>query len=163
VSFVDLMSDDVPANHWSEADFFNRTESIKRGLFSDQEELALNRKNEGAKEGFYVLAADDIADKQRLALAGFAAKQAGLDARADYYNLLLPAWSVEAAQCRLAQEAVALDTGGSNQAVLEADQAERAAAQAVLDAASIDVMQLVERRALHRAPPELTPGPTEET
>jgi hypothetical protein len=95
----------------------------------------------------------EIAECGQIMQATFAAYTVMLDAQADY-ALRCQAQAVEVAQARLARDPLEGD---------EADQAERAAAQAVLDAASIDVMQLVERRALHRAPPELTPGPTEET
>ena len=145
MSFVDLMAND----DWSEADIANRTEAMLRSQFSVTDEQVLNRKVTGNMLGIYVLDDDDKAQVAAFAAATLAARDAGVQARADM-ALLRETWGLEAAMRRLAQPPVEpeLDDKGqvSNQAALDADAAERAQAQAAWDAGSADAQALYERR-----------------
>ena len=149
MSFIDMMANDV----WSDGDITNRTEAMVRSQVSQQDELVLNRKVQGAALGEYTLTAEDQAQMAVLAQAGLEAQQAGIAARTDM-ALLMDVFGVEAAERRLAQPVVEpeLDEEGSviNQDAVDADVEERAAAQAVVDAASEEVMGWVEAR---RPPP----------
>jgi hypothetical protein len=144
-SFIDMMGSDV----WSDADITRRTEAMVRSVMSLQDEMVLNRKVQGAALGEYTLTEQDQADMARLAQAGFEAQQMGIAARADM-ALLLEVFDVEAAEAWLAQSTVEpeLDEGGNvtNQEAVDADVEERAAAQAVVDAASPEVLEWVEKR-----------------
>lgn len=155
-SFVNMFSNDV----WSEADIVRRTEAIIHGQFSPEQETILNRKATGAALGQYALTPDEQAELARYAQVSEAARLEGNAARADM-ALLLQVFEVEAAERRLAQPVVEpeLDEDGNvtNQDVIDADEADRTAAQAAVDAASPEVMQWVEAR---RPPlPEPVPGP----
>lgn len=159
-SFIDLMAND----RWSDADITNRTEAMLRSQFSAQAEAILNRKVSGAILGQYELTAEELAEMAAFAAASLAARQEGAAARADM-ALLEQVFALEAAQARLARQMVApvLDDSEepqiTNQDTVDQDGAERAAAQAVVDAASVDAKNL----ALRRAPaPEPTPEPTQE-
>lgn len=158
MSFIDLMAND----RWSDQDITNRTEAMLRSQFSAQAEAILNRKVSGAILGQYALTDEEQAEMAAFAAATMAARQEGAAARADM-ALLEEVFTLEAAQARLAQPAVepALSEGEepqvTNQDAVDQDGAERAAAQTVVDAASVDAKNL----ALLRAPiPE--PEPTQE-
>lgn len=142
-SFVDLMANDV----WSDADITNRTEAMLRSQFSLVDEQVLNRKVSGAALGVYTLTPEDRAEIQAFAAATLAAQQAGIQARADM-ALLHQALALEAAHRRLAQPVVEDD---------QADAAERAEAQAVVDAATPEATALYYRR----NPPPPPPPPEE--
>lgn len=149
-SFIDMMANDV----WSDADITARTEAMVRSVMSLADELVLNRKVQGAALGQYTLTVQDQADMERLAQAGFAAQQEGIAARADM-AMLLQVIKVEAAEKRLSLPVVEpiLEEEGNitNQADLDADAAERAAAELVMDFAgdNEDVMRWVEARRPH--------------
>lgn len=145
MSFVDLMASDV----WSEADITRRTEALVRAEFSAERETILNRKVSGALSGQYQLTEAEQAEVALFQQVTLAAKQAGDAARADM-ALLEQVFPVEIAFLRLRQPLVQpeLDDDGNvtNQDAIDSDLAERADAQAIVDGASPDVMELVERR-----------------
>lgn len=142
---------------WSDADITNRTEAMVRAAMPLQDELVLNRKVQGAALGEYTLTAEDQAGMTTLAQAGFAAQQEGAAARADM-ALLLRVFEVEKAEKRLALPVVEpiLDEEGNvtNQAEVDADNAQRDTAQVIIDAADEEIMGWVEAR---RPPPEPEP------
>lgn len=154
MSFVNLMAND----DWSEADIANRTEAILRGQFSVVDEQVLNRKVTGNMLGIYVLDDDDKAQVAAFAAATLAARDAGVQARADM-ALLRDTWVLEAAMRRLAQPVVEPEVNDEgvvmNQGAVDADQAERAAAQATWDAGSEQAKALYEQR--NPPPPEPEP------
>ena len=145
MSFIDMMANDV----WSDADITNRTEAMVRAVVPVAEELVLNRKIQGAALGQYTLTAGDQAQMALLAQAGFTAQQEGIAARHDML-VLTEVFEVEKAEQRLSLPAVEpiLDEEGNvtNQAEIDADAAERAAAQERIDAADDEVMGWVEAR-----------------
>lgn len=142
MSFVDLMASDV----WSEADIARRTEAMVRSEFSADAELILNRKLQGVVLGQYKLSAVEQVEVARFERVLFEAKLAGEEARADM-ALLRNVLAIEPAFLRLRRPAVepVLNEQGQiqNQAELDQDATERADAQALVDAASEDVMKLV--------------------
>jgi hypothetical protein len=150
-SFINMLADDI----WSEQDITTRTEAMVRSVMPLQDELVLNRKVQGAALGEYTLTAEDQADMAILAQAGFSAQQEGIAARADM-ALLLEVFAVEVAEKRLAEPVVEpiLDEYGevTNQDEIDTDEAERAEAQAVVDAAPAEVMELMEQRRLVEEP-----------
>lgn len=145
MSFVNMMANDV----WSEADIVRRTEAMIHREFSQDDESVINRKATGAALGIYVLTEADTADMNRYAMLSAAAKAAGDEARADM-ALLRHVFDAEDAERRLTQLAVRpeLDEKGNvtNQAAADRDTAERAAAQAVVDAVSPAVMDWLDLR-----------------
>jgi hypothetical protein len=155
MSFVDLMAND----DWSEADIANRTEAMLRSQFSVVDEQVLNRKVTGNMLGIYVLDDDDKTEVAAFAAATLAARDAGVQARADM-ALLRETWALEIAQRRLAQPPVEpeVDDEGkvTNQEAVDTDTAERAQAQVVWDAGSDAAKALYERR---NPPPPPEPEP----
>ena len=137
--FVDLMASDI----WSDADITNRTEAVIASEFSPNEVAILNRKATGAALGQYQLNPEEVAQIARYAEAGEIARQAGIQARADM-QLLKEVLAVESAITRLKQPE--LDPETSDEAEVEADIAEREAAQLVIDSASAEAIALVELR-----------------
>lgn len=123
VSFIDLMANDV----WSEADIIRRTEAMIRSEFPAEIETILNRKIAGAMIGEYVLTEDEQADVARYKIVAQQAQIEGAAARADM-ALLAEVMAHEAALRRLAE--------------LDLADEERAAAQALVDAASPEVLSL---------------------
>ena len=160
MSFIDMMANDV----WSEADILRRTEAMIRSEFSPEFEAAINRKATGAALGAYVLTEADAAEMNRYAAVSAAAKTAGDEARADM-ALLVEVFSVEAAERRSAQtptEPVLNEEGAvANQEAIDQDAAERAAAQAIVDAASSEVMGWVDLRRPPAPEPEVMTDPVE--
>lgn len=153
-SFVNLMASD----RWSEADIVARTEAMIHGEFPADQELILNRKATGKALGTYVLTADEQAQLARYVTVCEAARAAGIAARADM-ALLTKVLAVEAARRRLTLPVVAPVTAGdppivTNQTKVDADAAERMAAQAVFDAASVAALDLVALRNPPPPPPE---------
>ena len=144
-SFINMLANDV----WSEQDITTRTEAMVRAAMPLQDELVLNRKVQGAALGQYTLTEKDQADMTRLAQAGFEAQQMGIAARADM-ALLLQVFEVEVAWKRLAAPIVEpiLDEegNGTNQDEVDTDIAERNAAQAVVSAATQEVLRWVGER-----------------
>jgi hypothetical protein len=144
MSFVDLMGNDV----WTEADILNRTEAMVREHVSATEETILNRKVSAAGMGIYQLTAEDRAAIGAFAQATHAAQLAGIEARADM-ALLSGAMAVETAYARLlipAVDVTVTDAEGNEVPNPVKDQAERVAAQAVIDGATQPVLDLVETR-----------------
>lgn len=131
--FINLMGHDV----WSEADIVSRTEAMVRSQVSTTDERIINRKMQGAMLGQYTLSAQEQEEVERFARVTHEAQAAGAAARADM-ALLQGALDVEAAQRRLAQPL--------GEPTEEVDSAARAAAQAVVDAASQEVLALVALR-----------------
>lgn len=138
-SFIDLMGNDA----WSDADIVNRTEAIIAGQFPRVE--VLKRKVTGMILGQYQLTGSEQQEFAAYATASFSAGQLADTARADM-ALLLDAKRVEAATHRLADPVKENDT---------ADSAERARAQAVIDAATAPARALV----LLRNPPPAGAAP----
>jgi hypothetical protein len=132
MSFINLMAND----DWSDVDIVRRTEAIIASQFPNIQ--ILQRKVQGQMLGQYTLTADEQAQLQSYAAASFAAGTDADQARADM-ALLRRTWAVEAAQARLAQPVA--DPADDQ------DTAERAAAQAVLDAAAPDALALASQRA----------------
>lgn len=140
-----MMANDV----WSDADITNRTEAMVRAVVPVAEELVLNRKIQGAALMQYTLTPEDEAQIALLAQAGFAAQQEGIAARHDML-VLREVFEVEKAEQRLSLPVVEpiLDEEGNvtNQAEIDADAVERAAAQERIDVADDEVMGWVEAR-----------------
>lgn len=158
MSFVDLMGND----RWSDADITRRTESMVREHFSAAEEMILARRVTGQGLGFYAMTAADQAELVHFVTVVETARQEGIAARADA-ALLDAALDLEAAQTRVAQPvpdlpAMVTSTDEAGSAVeianpaLAQDAADRAAAQAVIDAASQPARDLVAQRVAARAP-----------
>lgn len=158
MSFVDLMGNDK----WSEADIVRRTEAMVRAEVSADAETILNRKLQGASIGQYVLTPEDQAEINRFNSVVFGAQTAGAEARADMAKLQA-VFDYEAAQARLAlpvYDGPATITDGEGNTVpnpaIALDAEERTAAQAVIDAASVDTLALA---ALRAPAPEPEPEP----
>jgi hypothetical protein len=166
-SFVDVMANDV----WSEQDIVNRTEAMIRSEFSDAEQVILNRKVAGVAFGF-AMSESEQAQLLRFQALCLEAQAAGAVARTAM-GLLQGAMDVEAATARLALPAVTvpetvfvIDEEGQAVEVpnpaIEADAVERAAAQAVIDGADLDVLDLVEMRHAARLQSIEMPPPPDE-
>jgi hypothetical protein len=141
MSFIDMYANDV----WSLADIDAKVQAMIRSRYSDNDELKAARLARSGDDPEFVAAVDAW-------IAECVAE--GRDAQADMATLL-QVFDVEAAERRLALPELSPDDEGYEQ-----DQAERAAAQAVVDAASPEVMQWVEAR---RPEPEPEPEqPVEE-
>lgn len=140
MSFIDLMASDV----WSSADIDNKVQSLIRSRYSENDELKasrLARKPDQSESDLAFVAGVDswIAD----------CVQQGTDARADM-ALLEEVLPMEDAARRLAMPVVEpeLNEDGevTNQEAVDADIAQRADAQAVLDDASPEAKALYEQR-----------------
>ena len=127
MSFVDLMGSVV----WSEADIVRRTEEMVRSSFSAEEEAILNRKTLGAVLGMYQMTPGEQAEMAAFAAVTEQARQAGIEARADM-ALLSAVMALEDAVRVLQRE--------------DATDEERAAAQAVVGAATPEVNALYQAR-----------------
>lgn len=149
MSFVNLLGNDV----WSEADIVRRTEAELHGQVSREDELILSRKMIGFSLNRLIPTAEEGAQLMVYEIAAYAAQQSGNEARADM-ALLQSAMGVEAAQRRLALPAVTepamvtiIDETDAYVEIINPaiaiDAAERAAAQAVLDAAGANALSLV--------------------
>ena len=148
MSFINLLANDV----WSDADIVNRTEAMIRSEFSVQAETIMNRKLLGEATGSYTLNDDEKAELVRFKTAVFNAQVAGVEARRDM-ELLKKVFELEAADQRLKKpvvepvtETVDENTIVVNQTEIDADTAEREAAQAKLDAATEEEMNLFSLR-----------------
>ena len=127
MSFVDLMGSVV----WSEADIVRRTEEMIHAEFPVEAEVIINRKATGALLGQYTMAPHEQAELARYAQVCEQARQAGVEARADM-ALLSAVLALEDAVRVLQRE--------------DATDEERAAAQAVVDAATPEVNALYTAR-----------------
>lgn len=147
MSFVDLMANDV----WSDLDIDNRVQAIIRGQVTEGDELKAARLSRKAEP-----TPDDLAYVASVDSAISAAVKEGADARSDM-ALLSYVMEMETATRRLAQPEVEpiYDEDGNitNQAEIDADKAERAAAQAVMDNATPEQKELF----LQRNPPAPEP------
>ena len=148
-SFINLMASDV----WTDQDINRRVQALIRSQFTAEDELKAARLARQATktdaEAAFIASVD-------AAIASALAE--GAAARADMV-LLQGALDVENAQRRLARPEIehVLDESGNltNQAELDQDAAERAAANAELVAASPEVMDLVSLR--NPAPVDVQP------
>jgi hypothetical protein len=167
-SFIDLMA----SHRWSDTDITNRTEAMLRSEFSAVEEQILNRDFTAALSGLAPMTPELQERAMAFKAAAENARLAGVQARADM-ALLEEVLALEAAQARLARPVVEAvlsepDEHGvqeaTNQAEFDADVLERAAAQEVVDAASVEAKDLALRRAPipEPAPPEPEPPINEE-
>ena len=158
MSFIDLMASDV----WSEADIIRRTEAMVRQYFSADAEKIINRKLQGAALGQYALSAEEMAEVARFNEVVFEARAAGDAARADM-AVLNEVLTVEPAFLRLRQPELEPEFGEDgqvlNQDALDQDTADRMAAQALVDVASVQVLDLL----IRRNPPPPEPEVVEET
>lgn len=136
MSFVDLMANDA----WSDADILRRTEAMIRSEFSAEAEAIINRKAMGLALGTYQPTAEEFVELGRYQSVIEAARMAGNAARADMARLRV-VMEMEQAARRLSQPALAEGYAGHAE-----DQADRAAAQAVIDAADGDATALFEAR-----------------
>lgn len=144
MSFINLMANDI----WSDADITRRTEAMIRSEFSLDAETILNRKVLGISLGTYTPTAQDQADIARYDEVAKAAQAEGVAARADM-ALLMQVFPLEDALRRLerprlqaswdrlqlppVEPIIDEETGEvTNQAEVDQDKAERAAAQAVV-------------------------------
>ena len=142
MSFINLLANDI----WSDADITRRTEAMVRTEFSLEAETILNRKVAGISLGQYTPTEADLDEMARFKEVVDAAHDEGVAARADVV-LLSEVMGYEAAVRRLAKDPVPDDSQ---------DEAERAAAQAVVDAASQEVVDLYALRNPPLPPEELT-------
>jgi hypothetical protein len=156
MSFVDMMASDV----WSSADIDSKVQALIRSRYSADDELKasrLARKPDQSESDLAFVAGVDtwIAD----------CVQQGNDARADMV-LLNEVLLVEAAARRLAMPLVEpeLNEDGEvvNQDAIDADLAERAEAQAVMDNASPEAKALYDLRNPPAPEPEPEPEVPEE-
>lgn len=152
-SFINLMANDI----WSDADITRRTEAMVRTEFSLEAETILNRKVAGISLNQYTPTTEDLAEMARFRTVVDAAQAAGVAARADM-ALLLATMAYETAMKRLAQPLPPEDATDEEKAQ---DAAERAEAQAVVDGASQDVVDLYTLRN-PPAPPAPEPAPEPE-
>lgn len=156
MSFINLLANDV----WSEADIINKTEAELHSVVSKEAELILSRKMIGFSLGRIIPTAQEQADLLAYEIASYQAQQSGIAARADMV-LLQSALDYERALRRLMLPAVTkpamvtvVDDAHAHVEIINpaiaVDEAERAAAQAVLDAANESTLALV---ALRNSPP----------
>ena len=143
-SFINLLANDI----WSDADITRRTEAMVRTEFSAEAETILNRKVAGISLSQYTPTPEDLAEMARFKEVVDAAHDEGVAARADMV-LLSETLVYEAAKTRLAQTTLQdawdrlqlpevepildQETGEVlNQAEVDQDKAERAAAQQIV-------------------------------
>lgn len=138
-SFINLMANDI----WSEADITNRTEALIASEFSPTAVAILNRKATGAALGQYQLSPADVADIARYAEVSEWARDLGNQALKDM-ELLNETMVLEESIARLNRPALDPETNDSS--LVEQDLAERQAAQAVIDSASQEALDLAKLR-----------------
>ena len=139
MSFVDLMANDV----WTEAAIKSRLHAEIRAEISAEREQELNRALQGAALGVHTFTTSEQQEIARFKAVTDRVTALGAEARADA-ALLVQVIALEAAKRRLAQP----ETDG--------DTADRAAAQAVIDAATPAALALL---ALRNPEPEPEPAP----
>lgn len=140
MSFIDLMASDV----WSSGDIDNRVQALIRSRYSENDELKasrLARKPDQSESDLAFVAGVDAWIAECV--------QQGSDARADM-ALLAEVLPMEDAARRLALPVVEPEINEegevTNQEAVDADIAQRAEAQAVLDNASPEAKALYEQR-----------------
>lgn len=142
MSFIDMMANDV----WSDLDIDAKVQAMIRSRYSPNDELKAARLARSGENPEFVAAVDAWIAQ---------CVSEGRQARDDM-ALLQQVFKVEDAERRLALPAMEpeLNEEGNvtNQDAIDADKAERVEAQAVIDAASLEVMQWVEVR---RPPPDI--------
>ena len=138
-SFINLMASDV----WSEADIINRTEALINSEFSPAAVAILNRKATGAALGKYQLSPTDVADIARYTEVSERARDLGRQAFKDA-ELLKEVLLVESALAILSKPTP--ETEVENLVLIEQDLEERKKAQALVDSASQEVIDLVKLR-----------------
>jgi len=155
--FINLLANDV----WSDADIDNRVRSIVAGVVSVERQDELRTIMLGHIAQMRAATASEMGEIILVKTVTEAAADAGRQARADM-ALLSQAMAYEAAQARLARPpfdgpATVMQSAGldANQVevpnpAIQADTAERAAAQAVIDGAPQAVLDLLALR--HPAP-----------
>lgn len=137
-SFINLMANDI----WSDSDITRRTESMVRSEFSLEAETILNRKVAGISLGQYIPTPEDLVEMARFKEVVDSAREMGKAARADM-SLLLRVFALEEADRRLKEPFPPEDASPEK---IDIDAAERAAAQAVVDAADTEVKNLFDLR-----------------
>jgi len=148
MSFINLMANDI----WPDADITRRTEAMVRTEFSLEAETILNRKVAGISLGQYTPTDADLDEMARFKEVVDDAQSEGVLARADN-ALLSQTLLYEAAMRRLDRPVVEPYVPGEDEefnqaeadrveALIIVDQAERADALALIDAASPEVVAL---------------------
>jgi hypothetical protein len=141
-SFVNTMANDV----WSDEDITNHTETRIAAEFPRWP--ILQRKVLAQMEGIYALTVDEQAQYDQYKAFAFQMGALADAARADM-GLLLQVFILEAAQARLAQPLRYIDGSEDAPSIPQNDPVdadERAAAQAVVDAASQEAKDLAAQR-----------------
>jgi hypothetical protein len=132
MSFIDLYSNNV----FTDAEITRRTELMIRTHFTEEEELILNRKLSAKMSGVYTPTPEEEADFVRFGIVAMQAQQEGIAAKKDN-ELLKEILRVEPSYLRLREPIVTDDYE---------DQAAREEAQTVVDSASGEVMEWIEKR-----------------
>lgn len=133
-SFINLLENDV----WSEADIINKTEAELHSVCSKTNELILSRKMIGFSLGRMIPTAQEQAELTAYEIAAYQAQQSGIAARADMVRLQA-ALDYERAHARLA---LPIPQEGDT----AADAEERSSAQAIVNAATSETLELVALR-----------------
>ena len=149
MSFVDMMASDV----WSSADIDNKVQALIRSRYSAQDELKASRLartlNPSETDAAFVVSVDawiaECVAQGRTARADMALLAQVLELEAHKRRLDMPALDPVLDE----EEAI------TNQDALDADTAERMAAQALLDAASPEAKELFDLR--NPVPPVIEP------
>jgi hypothetical protein len=155
MSFVDMMASDV----WSSADIDNKVQALIRSRYSAQDELKASRlartPNPSETDAAFVASVDswigDCVAEGRAARTDMELLAQVLDMEAHKRRLDMP----------LAEPVLDEQELVANQDALDADTAERAAAQALLDAASPEAKELFDLRNPQPPVEEALDGETE--
>jgi hypothetical protein len=143
MSFVDLLGDHV----WTETDIVNRTEAMVRAVTPVIQQQIITRKVTAALIGKWELTPAEKAENDAYEQACIEAHQAGQAARRDM-ALLQRAFNYERAALLLSVP----PADDADQMDVEQAAAARDAAEAIVDAADDELLQLVARRAARFAP-----------
>lgn len=133
MSFVDLMSSDI----WTEAAIKSRLHAEIRGEISEQAEMECNRALQGAMLGAHTLTVQEKQAIGKFKVVTERVAALGVQARSDA-ALLVQIMALEEASRRLKQPLT--------DPVDPVDEAERLAAQALLNAATPEALEWFERR-----------------
>lgn len=164
MSFIEKMKSDV----WTEQDIIAYTEAQILSAFPTALQAIINRKALSATLGAYTMTEQDLAEQAAFGACCLHWQQQAAQARIDMSALQL-VLDVEAAARRLLIDPVTepetvtvYDEDGTESQVpnpaIAVDVEERAAAQSVIDAASLETLALVELRRL----PDLAPDAIDE-
>jgi hypothetical protein len=159
MSFVDMMGND----DWSDADMDNRTRATVESIVSSARQDELRTIMLGHISGMRTATAKEMGEIMQVKALSEAAGQTLIKGRIDIV-LLRAAWAVERAMARISRPAPApvLSDGEApsvlNQEELDADLAERALVQIVIDQASAEVAALVALRNPAPPAPPAEPG-----